>query len=61
MSVGDEKARDATSGALFAILPLVSPLATDNEVNNSFTAANDYKFNAQMTEWPSSCRQIKIL
>ena len=35
MSVGDEKARDATSGALFAVLPLVSPLATDNEVNNS--------------------------
>ena len=33
MSVGDEKARDATSGALFAVL--VSPLATDNEVNNS--------------------------
>ena len=33
--VGDEKARDATSGALFAVLPLVSPLATDNEVNNS--------------------------
>ena len=65
MSVGDEKERDATSGALFAVLPLASPLTTDNDVNNStiitITAANDYKFNAQMTEWPSSYRQINLL